>query len=97
MSITLSMTASRLVTAPRDKVWSAFLEMMGWTHLAGEEDPAPRLELCFRPLGIRVEATATGLEADPGRRLSWKGTARGVSVRRDFILRGAPGPPTPDG
>jgi hypothetical protein len=91
MSLTLSMSASRLVAASRQEVWPVFLEMMGWTHLAGEENPAPRLELCFRPFGIQVEATATNLEADPGRRLSWRGKARGVSVRRDFIFRGAPG------
>lgn len=91
MSLTISMTASRLVTAPRDDVWPVFLEMMGWTHLTGEEGAAPSLELCFRPLGKRVVALATGLEADPGRRLSWQGKAWGISVRREFIFRGAPG------
>ena len=91
MSLTLSMTASRLVSASRKEVWSAFLEMMGWTHLTGEENAAPSLELCFRPLGKKVVACAANLEADPDRRLSWQGKAWGISVRRDFIFRAAPG------
>ncbi len=91
MSLTLSMTASRLISAPRETAWSAFLEMMGWTQMSGEEASGSSLELCFKPLGQRVVAAATGLEADPGRRLSWRGKAWGVSVRRDFIFRGAPG------
>lgn len=85
------MTASRLVAAPRERVWTAFLEMMGWAHMSGDENSSPSLELCFKPLGQRVVAQATGLDVDPGRRLSWRGKAWGVSVRRDFIFRRAPG------
>lgn len=91
MSLSLSMTASRLINAPREQVWPAFLEMMGWDQMQWEEGPHPSLELCFRPLGKQVTAQATSLDTDPGRRLSWQGKAAGISVRRDFIFRRAPG------
>ncbi|KMY68217.1 hypothetical protein AAU61_00360 [Desulfocarbo indianensis] len=90
MSLSLAMSAARLITVPREKAWSAFLDMMGWDALRREEGPRPVLELCVRPLGRRVRAEAAGLEIDPGRRLSWRGQAWGLSVRRDFIFRGAP-------
>jgi hypothetical protein len=85
------MTATRLIPAPREQLWPAFLEMMGWMQMSGDENSTPSLELCFKPLGQRVVASAIGLDIDPGRRLSWRGKAWGVSVRRDFIFRGAPG------
>jgi uncharacterized protein YndB with AHSA1/START domain len=91
VSLSLSMTASRLISAPREKVWPAFLEMMGWDQMQWDEDHHPSLELCFRPMGKQVIAEAIGLDTEPGRRLSWKGKAGGISVRRDFIFRGAPG------
>ena len=85
------MTASRLISAPRDKVWPAFLEMMGWEQMHWDESPHPSLELCIGFMGRQVTAEGTSLDTDPGRRLSWRGKAGGISVRRDFIFRGAPG------
>ncbi len=91
MSLSLCLTASRLVTAPRDRVWRAFVELMGGEEMLRQEGPGPSLELGFRPLGLRVVAAATGLESEPGRRVCWQGRAWGLAVRRVFVFRGAPG------
>ncbi len=85
------MSASRLIAAPREQVWPAFLELMGWDQIQWDEGQHPSLELCFRPMGKQVVAEATGLDTDLGRRLSWRGKAGGISVQRDFIFRRAPG------
>lgn len=81
MSLTLTLTASRLVAAPPPVVWRVFSGMLGMPP----EGPAPAA-VSLKPLGFPVRIRARITAWRPERQLAWEGGWLGIRLLRAFSL-----------
>ncbi len=93
MSFVLTLTAARLVAAPRPRVWRIFCHMVDWPRWhpwpvsldrGGSLEPGDCFGLYLRPLGLPLAVRARVLENLPGRRVSWQGRMLGITSRHTF-------------
>jgi len=100
VSFSLTLTAARLVAAPRARVWRVFCRLVDWPawhprpvrlYQAEELEPGAEFGLYLRPLGLPVSVRARVLESLPGRRVSWQGRMLGITSRHSFSFSDAPG------
>lgn len=96
MKLNLTLEASRLVRAPRDRVWQVFSDLTAWPswnpQCPGQAPRASlhagaRLDLWLRPLGLPLSVRAEVVEADPARAVSWRGRAWGITTQQRYTFR----------
>ncbi len=100
MSFALTLTAARLVAAPRPVVWEVFCRMVDWPgwhprpvriYRGRYLEPGAEFGLYLRPLGLPLSVRARVLENLPGRRVSWQGRMLGITSRHTFSFLDARG------
>lgn len=77
--LAVTLTASRHLRAPRDRVWRAFCQATGWERWSRDGESAS-----LNPLGLPLRLTLTVVEAQDGRRVAWLGRGLGVQSRHEF-------------
>ncbi len=87
MKLTLTLTASRLVRAPRQLVWRVFAELTDWPSW----DPAGGGVMTVRPLGWPVRARARVTLARAGELVAWRVAWWGLASSQSYAFADAPG------
>lgn|GEM_PF-6915528 len=80
--LAVTLTASRHLRAPRDRVWRAFCQATGWEQWSRDGEAAS-----LNPLGLPLRLTLTVVEAQEGRQVAWRGRGLGVQSRHEFSFR----------
>jgi ligand-binding SRPBCC domain-containing protein len=100
VSFSLTLTAARLVAAPRPRVWRVFSRMVDWPswhprpvrlHRGQELEPGAEFSLYLRPLGLPLSVRARVIESLPERRVAWQGRMLGITSRHSFSFWDARG------
>lgn len=95
MSLTLTLEASRLVRAPRQRVWQVFSDLTAWPQWNPQcPGSAPReglsrgarLDLWLKPLGLPVMVRAEVVEAEEGQAVAWRGRAWGITTHHRYTF-----------
>lgn len=92
MKLTLTLTAERLVRAPREVVWRVFAEAMDWPAW-GPDGAGGGLgaALAVKPLGWPIRARAWVEQARAGEAVAWRARWWGLTSRHSYIFADAPG------
>jgi hypothetical protein len=92
LKLTLTLTAERLVRAPREVVWRVFAEATDWPSW-GPGGPGVEMgaALAVRPLGWPVRARAWVEQARAGEEVSWRARWWGLTSRHGYSFADAPG------
>lgn len=80
--LVVTLSASRHLRAPRDRVWRAFCQATGWERWSRDGESAS-----LNPLGVHLRLTLTVVEAQEGRRVAWQGRGLGIHSRHEFSFR----------
>jgi uncharacterized protein YndB with AHSA1/START domain len=81
VSLELTLTASRLVPAPRARVWAAFARLSGlesWDPGGGAPPPV------LIPLGLPVKVRPEAVEVEAPARAAWRARGLGIQVEREL-------------